>query len=85
MTQFTHLSSRGQVVIPQEVREELGLEEGTPFAVTVQREGVLLKKIELPKSWDKTTKPFREAAKKSGFTEYDLEEAIENVRKAKSR
>ncbi len=83
--EFTKLSSKGQVVIPQEIRKELHLEEGTPFLVVAQKDSVLLKKIEIPrvKSWDEATKPFREAANKSNFTEEDLEKIIASVKKAK--
>jgi len=38
--------SRGQIVIPKDVRSELKIEEGTGFYVyTVTDEGILLKKI----------------------------------------
>lgn len=83
--EFTKVSSKGQVVIPQDVRESLGLREGTPMTVVVQRNTVLLKKIELPmvKSWKEVTKPFRGAATKTGFTEHDLDKLIAEVRAVK--
>jgi len=38
--------SRGQLVIPKDVRAELGIDEGTGFWVySVENEGILLKKI----------------------------------------
>ena len=39
----TKMSSRGQVVIPQDLREELGIEEGTVFAVMGSRDTLILK------------------------------------------
>lgn len=83
--EFTRVSSKGQVVIPQDIREELSLEEGTPLAVAVQNMTVVLKKIELPKikSWKEIAKPFRIAAAESGFTEQDLDKLIAEVRAAK--
>ena len=83
--EFTKLSSKGQVVIPTDIRKSLGLEPGTPFAVTEQKGAIVLKKMELPKlkSWAEATKPFREAAKKSGFKEADLERIIKEVRSSK--
>lgn len=83
--EFTKVSSKGQVVIPQDIRESLGLEEGTPLAVAVRDSSVVLKKIELPKvkSWGEVAKPFRTAAKKAGFTESDLGELIAEVRALK--
>jgi AbrB family looped-hinge helix DNA binding protein len=82
--EFTRASSKGQVVIPQDIREELGIKEGTPFAIAVQDRTIVLKKIELPKmSWKEATKPFRTAATKSNFTKEDLNNLIAEVRVAK--
>ncbi len=83
--EFTKLSSKGQVVIPQGIRESLKLGEGTPFAVITQDNAILLKKMDLPKikTWKEVTKPFRKAAKKSGFTREDLARIIEEVRTTK--
>jgi len=82
--EFTRASSKGQVVIPQDIREELGIKEGTPFAVAVQDRTIVLKKIELPKvSWREATKPFRVAAAKSGFTKEDLDKLMAEVRVSK--
>lgn len=83
--EFTKLSTKGQVVIPQEIRQELSLEEGTPFAVIVQNNGILLKRIEMPKvkSWRKATRTFVEAAKKSSLSESDIEILIESARRVK--
>lgn len=83
--EFTKLSSKGQVVIPQDIRRELHLKEGTPFAVVVQKGTILLKKIELPrvKTWSEVTRPFRESAKKANFTREDLDRLIVEVRRKK--
>lgn len=38
--------TRGQIVIPKEVRQSLGIDEGTGFFMfTIKEEGILLKKI----------------------------------------
>jgi AbrB family looped-hinge helix DNA binding protein len=42
------MSSRGQVVIPQDIREAIGADEGTIFAVTSSEDAVVLKKINMP-------------------------------------
>ena len=41
----TKLSSRGQVVIPEEIRNNLGLSEGDQFLVTSEGDTVILKTI----------------------------------------
>ena len=84
-SKFTQMSSKGQVVIPKEIRKEMQLEEGTPFAVIAKHDTILLKKVEIGKvkSWDEATKPFRTAAKKSKFTKHDLHKLIEDVRRSK--
>lgn len=44
----TRMSSRGQIVIPQDVREEVHAEEGTIFAVVGSKDTIVLKKISTP-------------------------------------
>ena len=74
-----------QIVIPQNIREELGLEEGTPFAVFAEKDSILLKKIEKPKvkSWAEVTKPFRKAAEKAGLKEEDVDDIVYRIRAKK--
>jgi len=81
---FTKLSSKGQVVIPQDIREDLV--EGTPFAVVREGDSIILKRVEMPKikSWNEVAKPFREAVKNSGFTKEDLMKVITEVRVLKN-
>ena len=44
----TRMSSKGQVVIPEEVRRGLGLKEGAQFVVVGERDTVILKMIATP-------------------------------------
>jgi AbrB family looped-hinge helix DNA binding protein len=44
----TRMSSKGQVVIPEEIRDRLGLKAGTQFVVVGNRDGVILKAISPP-------------------------------------
>ena len=46
------MSSKGQIVIPQEIREELHAGDGTVFAVLGSRDTVVLKKIKTPSKED---------------------------------
>lgn len=47
----THVSSKGQVVIPQHVRELLHLKEGTELEVEVEDGHVVLKKAKTSVAW----------------------------------
>ncbi|MBI4015118.1 MAG: hypothetical protein HY362_00135 [Candidatus Aenigmarchaeota archaeon] len=44
----TKMSSRGQIVIPQDVRREIHATDGTMFAVIGNKDMIVLKKIETP-------------------------------------
>lgn len=42
----TTMSSKGQVVIPAEIREELGIEPGTKITVTVEGSRIVLQAVD---------------------------------------
>jgi antitoxin PrlF len=51
---ITNLRARGQITIPLQVREALGLEEGDPVLVEVTKEGILLcpqKMVDAAQAW----------------------------------
>jgi len=78
---ITKISSKGQIVIPNEIRKMLKLEEGNLLMVLEQNNSICLKKVEFPKvkSWNEATKPFRIAAKESKFSNEDLSLLIEEA------
>ena len=45
MTQITTVSTKGQLVIPAEMREQLGIEPGTRLAVTLQGSRIILEPV----------------------------------------
>lgn len=67
--QVTTTSPKGQVVIPQEIREELGIESGTKFAVYGKGDTIIFKRIEVPtvKDFEKLAKFGKTFAKKKGI------------------
>jgi AbrB family looped-hinge helix DNA binding protein len=82
MVEFTKLSSKGQIIIPQAIRDKMSLEQGTIFAVMQTEDSLCLKRVAEPKiNWEEIAKPFREAAKKSKFTQDDLLKIMEETRK----
>ena len=79
----TKLSSKGQVVIPEEVRNDLGLSEGDQFVVIGQGDAVILKVITPPKleEFHWLLRKARAEAKKAGVKKADLKSAIAKVRR----
>ncbi|HLD86454.1 MAG TPA: AbrB/MazE/SpoVT family DNA-binding domain-containing protein [Candidatus Nanoarchaeia archaeon] len=84
--EVTSMSSRGQVVIPQTIREDLGLREGEKFIVRGKDDTIVLKKIRQTsfEEFEKMVAETRRFAKEKGVTKKDLEEAITRVRKGRS-
>ena len=84
--EITTLSSKGQIVIPGNIRKELHIEAGSKFTVLTDGENILLKKIDTPEVSDFTAliKKSRSLVKKSGFDKAQLDKVIQNVRKKKS-
>ena len=82
----TKMSSRGQIVIPREVREELHAEEGTLFAVIGGKDTIVLKKIETPskniliKELQALAKESRKRLESKGIKESDIDHIIQRSR-----
>ena len=77
--ELTVVSSRGQVVIPKNIRERLGLKEGIPLAVTENQNVIMLQKMEFP-SFDNLVSESRKFVKEKNITPPDLGKAIAKVR-----
>ena len=79
----TKMSSRGQVVIPQNVRNDLGLQTGAQFVVTSQGDAVMLKKISPPSAEEFAAlhRRLRQKARAAGLTRKDVAKAIAKVRR----
>jgi AbrB family looped-hinge helix DNA binding protein len=76
------MSSKGQVVIPEEVRNRLGLKAGSRFVVLGDGDAVILKSIDPPSmdQFDALIAKAEKAAKDAGLTPRDIEDAIQRVR-----
>jgi AbrB family looped-hinge helix DNA binding protein len=81
----TKLSTKGQVVIPEAIRERLGLEAGVQFVVVAEGDVVVLKVLNAPKMSDfkALLDKAQEAADAAGLTPDDVERAIREVRDKK--
>ena len=58
------VSSRGQICIPNKIREEMGLDEGSRVLFFLSGEDTLLVKKVQTKTFEEITRPLREAPKK---------------------
>jgi AbrB family looped-hinge helix DNA binding protein len=78
----TKMSSKGQVVIPKDIREQLNLTAGSQFVVVGDEDVVILKRITAPslKEFDGLIKQARTQAKKAGFKKSVIELAIKQAR-----
>ena len=78
----TRMSSKGQVVIPESVRQRLGLEPGTQFVVVGEGDAIILKTIEAPsmRDFDDLIRKAREQAKRAGMKRSDIARAVDRVR-----
>lgn len=81
----TKMSSKGQVVIPDEVRKRLNLKAGAQFVVVGENDVVILKAITPPSmdEFDGLIADARRKAKTAGLKKSDIESAIEEVRSGK--
>jgi AbrB family looped-hinge helix DNA binding protein len=74
--------ARGQIVIPKEVRRALGITDGTGFwAYVIEKEGILLKKIDAPALTENDTKPLTDHAEKTGMNRKNIERSEKHYAK----
>jgi AbrB family looped-hinge helix DNA binding protein len=81
----TTLSSKGQVVIPEEIRVRLGLKAGAQFVVVADRDVVIFKRLAAPTLSEFSTlvQRARRVAKRTGLRKADIAQAIAKVRRAR--
>ena len=79
----TKMSSKGQIVIPEDIRKSLGLNPGDQFVVVGDKDVIMLKVITPPSldDFEGLVNVAREQAKKVGLKKADIKEAIKKSRK----
>ncbi len=86
-TELVKMSPKGQLVVPQDLREEEGFKPGDRFVAFPVKEGVIFKKIVIPDAaaeFEKLSKKVTEKFKKYGITEKDIDEAVAWARRKSS-
>ena len=78
----TKMSSKGQVVIPEEIRRRLKLKAGSQFVVVGNKDTVILKTISPPamEDFEELLAEAREKARKAGMKRSDISAAIKKAR-----
>ena len=81
----TTLSTRGQVVIPEEIRVQLGLEPGAQFVAIADRDVAIFGLLEPPslKDFAAIVGRARKVAKQTGMTQSDITNAVKKVRRSR--
>lgn len=78
----TRMSSKGQIVIPENIRKQMNLKEGTQFVVVGENDVVMLKTITAPvmDEFDDLIQKARTQAKLVGLKQSDIAKAIKKAR-----
>ena len=78
----TKMSSKGQVVIPEAIRNKLALHAGDHFVVLGDRDVIILKAVNMPslEDLDHLVKQARKQARQSGLTKAAVKDAIIKAR-----
>ncbi len=63
MVEIGKISSRGQVAIPSDIRNQLGLQEGSKVLFVLEKDTIIMRKV-TEESFTQLTKPLRGAKKK---------------------
>ncbi len=82
--ELVKMSEKGQLVVPQDIRERSNLSPGERFAAFPIQDGVLFKKVEIPKvklDFESLSKDIESQFKKNKIKESDVKEAIRWARK----
>ena len=83
-TDLVKMSPKGQLVVPEDIRENEGFIAGDRFISIPIKEGVLFKKVKIPNvrvEFEKLAKEVEKQFKKQKIEEKDIDDAIKWARK----
>lgn len=82
--QVTSVSSKGQVVIPNDIRETMGISIGMKMLVFTDGDNLLLKPIQPPhfETFKELVKESKKLITKTGFKKINVQKLIKQVRTA---
>ena len=76
------VSARGQICIPNRIRNEMGLKEGSKVLFVFSEDSLLMKRVNM-QTFAEITKPLKNAAKEAGMKEEDVVDMIHRFRAKK--
>ena len=82
--ELVKMSGKGQLVVPQDIRDTAKLNPGERFVAFPVQEGVLFKRVDIPKvklDFKSLTKEIEGQFKKNNIKKCDIKEAIKWARK----
>ncbi len=83
MIEMGTISSRGQIAIPNNIRQEMGLKEGQKVLFFLENDTLLIKRV-TSETFSDITKPLKEAMRKSGTKEEDVPNILHRFRAKKA-
>ncbi len=84
MAEVVTISSKGQIVIPKEIRETMGIVKGEKFVIISDKDAILLKKLkdsDLKKKMYKLLDYFSDQFEEAGITKSEIEKEIAEERR----
>jgi len=85
--ELVKMSAKGQLVVPDSIRQEEGFEAGDRFVPVPVQEGVLFKRVKIPDvkiEFAKLAKELESKIKKERITPKTVDEAVKLARRASS-
>ncbi|AEM39618.1 transcriptional regulator, AbrB family [Pyrolobus fumarii 1A] len=83
MQRVVRLDSRGRILLPREVREALGLREGSKIAIRVRSDNVI-ELVPLDKLYERVSRVFREKMRDWREEEHEATRVLEAVTRAEA-
>ncbi|MDO8623655.1 MAG: AbrB/MazE/SpoVT family DNA-binding domain-containing protein [archaeon] len=76
------VSSRGQICIPNNIRDEMGIKEGSKVLFALTGDSLIMKKVSI-ETFREITMPLKEAVNKSELKESDIPKIVHRFRAEK--
>ena len=84
MIEMGTISSRGQIAIPNDIRQEMGLKEGQKVLFFLENDTLLIKRV-TSETFSDITKSLKEAMRNAGTKEHEVSNIIHRFRAKKAR